>query len=237
MNTTMKAGTMKGAALFLALSAIPFAASAQDWRGDHHGRDRGGQQQQQQPSDGNTGNNGGQQHDRGGNGRGWGGRDNGSNDNGNRDGNRGWANRDNGNNNGRGWGDRGGWQRNGGNGYAPRPQMPPPQANNYYGRGNYSYRGYDRDRDYRYAPPPRVYYPNRGRGYYSVGYGYRPEPVWTVGNVYYVDDYAPTYAVDDYGDYGLYAPPRGYGWRRDDFGHYLLVAITSGIIADLLFGH
>ncbi|MBS0199098.1 MAG: RcnB family protein [Proteobacteria bacterium] len=213
----MKA-TMKGAVLFLALSAIPFAVSAQDW-GDH-GRDRG-QQQQQQPANGN---NGGQQQRDG---------------RGNRDNNgRGWANRDNNNgnnNNGRGWGDRGNWQRNG-NGYAQRPQMPPPpQANNYYGRGGYG--GYDRGRDYRYAPPPRAYYPNRGRGYYSVGYGYRPEPVWTVGNVYYGDDYAPTYSVDDYGDYGLYAPPRGYGWRRDDFGHFILVAITTGIIADLLFGH
>lgn len=186
MNTTMKAGTMKGAALFLALSAIPLAASAQDWRGDH-GRDHG--QWQQQSNDG----------------RGWGDRD------------RGDHHRD-----GRGWRDRGNWQRNG-NAYG-------------YGRGGY-YGGYDRDRDYRYAPPPRAYYPNRGRGYYSVGYGYRPEPVWTVGNVYYGDDYAPTYNVDDYGDYGLYAPPRGYGWRRDDFGHYLLVAITTGIIADLLFGH
>lgn len=209
----MKA-TMKGAVLFLALSAIPFAASAQDWR--DHGHDRG--QQQQQPANSNNG--GQQQRDGRGN------RDNNS---------RGWVNRDNGNNNGRGWGDRGNWQRNG-NGYAQRPQMPPPQqVNNYYGRGGYG--GYDRGRDYRYAPPPRAYYPNRGRGYYSVGYGYRPEPVWTVGNVYYGDDYAPTYSVDDYGDYGLYDPPRGYGWRRDDFGHFLLVAITSGIIADLLFGH
>ncbi|MBS0226329.1 MAG: RcnB family protein [Proteobacteria bacterium] len=179
----MKA-TMKGAALFLALSAVSFAASAQDWR--DHGHDRGQQQQQ----------------------RDW-----------------------------RGWGDRGNWMRNG-NGYAQRPQMPPPQVNNYYGRGGYGDRGYDRGRDYRYAPPPRVYYPQYyGRRYYSAGYGYRPEPVWTVGNVYYGDGYAPTYVVDDYGDYGLYAPPRGYGWRRDDFGHFLLVALTGGIIADLLFSH
>ena len=109
----------------------------------------------------------------------------------------------------------------------------PPQFGNY----NRGYTGYARGRDYRYAPPPRVYYPNNyGNRYYSVGYGYRPEPVWTVGNVYYGDGYAPTYGVADYGDYGLYAPPRGYGWRRDDFGHYLLVALTTGIIADLLFG-
>lgn len=224
--------TMKGAALFLALSAIPFAASAQDWQ--NHGRDRG---QQQQPGNGN---NGGQQHGRvdrsngnsASNGNpGWGNRAHGNPGNGNP----GWTNRDNGNNDRR-WGDRGGWQRGG---YGSRPQMPPPQqVNNYYGRGgNYGYRDHDRDRDYRYAPPPRTYSPSRGRGYYSIGYGYRPQPVWTVGNVYYGDDYAPTYSVDDYGDYGLYDPPRGYGWRRDDFGHYLLVAITSGIIADLLFGH
>lgn len=198
----MKA-TMKGAALFLALSALPFAASAQDWQG--HGHDRG---QQQPPANGN--NNGGQQRD-------W-------------RGNRDYANR--------GQSDHGNWQQRGNpGGYVPRPPMPPspPQVGNS-GRGYGGYNnGYARGRDYRYAPPPRAYYPpNYGRRYYSVGYGYRPEPVWTVGNVYYGDDYAPTYAIDDYGDYGLYAPPRGYGWRRDDFGHFLLVAVTTGIIADLL---
>lgn len=213
----MKA-TMKSAALFLALSAIPFAASAQDWQGDH-GHDRG---QQQQRSD-----NGGQQ-------RNWRG-DRGGNNDGNRSqadrGNRDYANRWQGDRN---QGDRNWQQRGNPGGYIPRPPMPP-QAGNYYNRG---YAGYSRGRDYRYAPPPRAYYPNNyGRRYYSVGYGYRPEPVWTVGNVYYGDDYAPTYSVADYGDYGLYAPPRGYAWRRDDFGHFLLVAITSGIIADLLLGH
>ncbi len=192
--------TMKGAALFLALSALSFAASAQDWRGDHD-RGRSYDRGQQQAQNGNNG----WQRDGNRDGRGD-----------NRD-NRGWAGNNNGN-----------WQRGGyGYRYGQRPPMPP--------RGYY---GYDRGRDYRYAPPPRVVYgSNDGRRYYSAGYGYQSQPVWMVGSRYYGDDYAPTYVVDDYGDYGLYAPPRGYGWRRDDFGHYLLVAITTGIIADLLFGH
>lgn len=44
------------------------------------------------------------------------------------------------------------------------------------------------------------------------------------------------YVVDDWRAHHLSAPPRGYHWVQsgDD---YLLVAITSGIIAQLLLGH
>lgn len=42
------------------------------------------------------------------------------------------------------------------------------------------------------------------------------------------------YVVTNYSQYHLRRPPRGYHWVRDDNGNYLLVAITSGIIADLL---
>ena len=46
--------------------------------------------------------------------------------------------------------------------------------------------------------------------------------------------YAPTYVVNDYYDYDLRQPPRGYHWRRDDRGDFLLVAIATGIIAEVL---
>jgi len=42
------------------------------------------------------------------------------------------------------------------------------------------------------------------------------------------------YVVSDYNRYHLRQPPRGYHWVRDDNNNFLLVAISSGIIADLL---
>lgn len=44
----------------------------------------------------------------------------------------------------------------------------------------------------------------------------------------------PTYVVRDYGRYHLRRPPNGYHWIRDNSGNYLMVAIASGVIADLL---
>jgi Ni/Co efflux regulator RcnB len=87
------------------------------------------------------------------------------------------------------------------------------------------HRDYDgRDRHYhprsghwdngRRGPPPWA----KGRDYRSYGYG----------NVVIV-------GVPDYGRYRLYAPRPGYRWVRDDAGHYLLVAIASGIISDILY--
>ncbi len=76
---------------------------------------------------------------------------------------------------------------------------------------------------YSYAPPPRYVSPR-----------YRDHR-WSRGHR--INDYgwAPTYVVVDYGRYGLRQPPRGHHWRRDDRGDWLLVAIASGIIADVIF--
>jgi Ni/Co efflux regulator RcnB len=41
------------------------------------------------------------------------------------------------------------------------------------------------------------------------------------------------YVVDDWRDHRLSAPPRGYHWVQAD-GDFLLVAITTGIIASIL---
>lgn len=80
----------------------------------------------------------------------------------------------------------------------------------------------------RYSPPPRVVYrpaPPRHANY----------PRWSRGARYYDRGYAPTYVVNDYYGYGLRQPPRGHHWRRDDRGDFLLVAIATGIIAEVLF--
>ena len=129
----------------------------------------------------------------------------------------------------------------------------PAEARDHHRRGHDRHhasqewrRGHDRDhrRDYRherrhdrrhdrrdrrdvrvvYAPPPRVVVRHRG------------PPPWARGHHYRHAGYAPTYVVHDYGPYGLRPPPRGYHWRRSDAGDFLLVAIATGIIADVIMG-
>ncbi|HEY9540398.1 MAG TPA: RcnB family protein, partial [Luteimonas sp.] len=62
-------------------------------------------------------------------------------------------------------------------------------------------------------------------------------PRWSRGHRYYRAGYGRTYVVNDYYSYGLRRPPSGYYWRRSDAGDYLLVAIATGIIADLILSH
>jgi len=44
----------------------------------------------------------------------------------------------------------------------------------------------------------------------------------------------PRYYVNDYRAYRLAPPPRGYRWVRPMDGHFLLVAVTTGVILDAL---
>lgn len=104
-------------------------------------------------------------------------------------------------------------------------------------RGNNHRRGHDRTvyvpgwRRPAYRVPPRAY---RHR-YAEPRVHYRaPAQRWQRGARYYDRGYGPTYVVRDYSNYGLRNPPRGYYWRRDNRGEFLLVAIASGIIADLV---
>jgi Ni/Co efflux regulator RcnB len=46
-----------------------------------------------------------------------------------------------------------------------------------------------------------------------------------------------TYVVNDWRRDHLREPPRGYHWVRSDNGDFLLVAITTGVIMDLLLQH
>lgn len=114
-----------------------------------------------------------------------------------------------------GWDDRG----RGGHGHHYRDRR---DDRRHYNSG---YRqGYRdaRHQDRRYhAPPPRVVYHSP----YGFQRGYR-----------YTRYYGgPVYVVNDYGRYHLRRPPHGHRWIRDDRGNLLMVAIATGIIADIVF--
>lgn len=48
-------------------------------------------------------------------------------------------------------------------------------------------------------------------------------------------EYRTTYVVEDWHrDRRLHEPPRGYHWVRSDNGDFLLVAIATGVITDIL---
>lgn len=98
-----------------------------------------------------------------------------------------------------------------------------------YDRHAYRYDRYDRRYDRR---APRVVYVQP-----RVVYRTAPHPHWVRGGRYYGAGYAPTYVVNDWRGYGLRTPPRGYYWRRSDSGDYLLVALATGIIADIILNH
>ncbi|BDU20690.1 RcnB family protein [Dyella sp. GSA-30] len=42
------------------------------------------------------------------------------------------------------------------------------------------------------------------------------------------------YVVEDWRTYRLREPPRGYNWVRSDNGDFLLVAVATGVITDLI---
>ncbi|WP_299346466.1 RcnB family protein [uncultured Pseudoxanthomonas sp.] len=93
-----------------------------------------------------------------------------------------------------------------------------------YRHGYHDGRRYD---DRRYYAPPRVVYRPAPPSYHRWAKGQR-----------YRDYYrGPVYVVNDYNRYHVRHPPRGYHWVRDDRGNLLMVAIATGIIADLLLHH
>jgi len=89
-----------------------------------------------------------------------------------------------------------------------------------------AHNGYYYNRAWHWGPPPSAYY---GRPGFEVGYR-----AWRRGDRlpgYYRDHVR---VIDYRGHRGLYAPPRGYHWVRDDRGDYLLVGITTGLILGAL---
>ncbi|MCW0373745.1 RcnB family protein [Xanthomonas sacchari] len=128
-----------------------------------------------------------------------------------------------------------GWGPPGPPGPPPPPPGPGPRDHGWYDRG---YRDADRERDWRDRERDR----RDARRAYDRGYRdgyrngpdvvyYRPGPPrWARGQRYY----GPNYVVYDYDRYQVRRPPYGYRWVRDDTGNLLLVAIATGIIADLV---
>lgn len=147
-------------------------------------------------------------------------------------------------------GDRGGWERRGDDHRGHR--------GNDYRR---DYRHADRGRGHGYSkkshhhhyyytpsyrpvvvyPPSYSYYP-RSSVTVTYGYSYGPyyysgySPRYSVGHYY---SYAPrrTVYINNYDHYGLYAPPSGYHWVRDnDRGDAILASVATGAIIGLVVG-
>ena len=60
---------------------------------------------------------------------------------------------------------------------------------------------------------------------------------WHKGEKIEVVYLQPRYHVEDYRHYHLAPPPRGHRWVRTDDGKFILVAVATGIIADILLHH
>ncbi|MDA3913716.1 RcnB family protein [Oleiagrimonas sp.] len=94
-------------------------------------------------------------------------------------------------------------------------------------REHHDRRGHhDRNRDGRYREYSNVRH-DRGRreGWYHTG-GRLPRAYR-----------GSRYVVNDWRGEHLRAPPRGYRWHRSDNGDFLLVAISTGIITQILLNH
>jgi Ni/Co efflux regulator RcnB len=82
--------------------------------------------------------------------------------------------------------------------------------------------GYNHDHDHDHGP-----------GFYGPP-GYHSAPPggyngWHRGGYYH----GPRYVVRDYGHYHLRPPPRGYEWVQQG-GQFVMIAVASGVIADIL---
>jgi Ni/Co efflux regulator RcnB len=97
-------------------------------------------------------------------------------------------------------------------------------------------RGHDRDRHYEH----RRQLPQYSQGGQYSHYGQQGR--WSErAPQYQRGDYLPyqfrqrAYYVNDWRAHRLYAPPRGYQWvQADNSGDYLMIAVATGLIANLL---
>lgn len=83
--------------------------------------------------------------------------------------------------------------------------------------------------------------PPHGKGHgHGPGPGFVPpglaKKAWKRGDRIDVVYLQPRYYVEDYRAYRLAPPPRGHRWVVVD-GRYVLVAVATGIIADILLHH
>lgn len=88
---------------------------------------------------------------------------------------------------------------------------------------------YDRyDSRYYYSYDGRNHPPGRHNGWHKdYRRGQRIDVVYM----------QPRYYIDDYPRYHLAPPPRGHRWVRMDDGRMILIAVATGIIADVLLHH
>jgi Ni/Co efflux regulator RcnB len=102
----------------------------------------------------------------------------------------------------------------------------------------------DRDRSYDHDGDRYVRYDRdndqgrghgRGHGRYKNWHDRGRHEGWYKRGGYLPVEYRSTrYVVYDWRDARLREPPRGYHWVRSDNGDFLLVAIATGVIVDLL---
>ena len=79
-----------------------------------------------------------------------------------------------------------------------------------------------------------------GRGHGGGDHGDHPPGQhrgWHKGERIDVVYMQPRYYVEDYRVYHLAPPPPGHRYLRDPDGRFILVAIATGIIADILLHH
>lgn len=76
-----------------------------------------------------------------------------------------------------------------------------------------------------------------GRGHYANWHDQGRHEGWYHRGGYLPVEYRTRYVVTDWRRDRLREPPRGYHWVRSDNGDFLLVAITTGIITDLILNH
>ncbi|WP_291208087.1 RcnB family protein [Hyphomonas sp.] len=140
-------------------------------------------------------------------------------------------------------GDRGGWERHDDDDYHEyrRDHRRDDRRDYRRDRRDHDYYDYRRHKPVVVYRPAYDYYPRSsvtvtygssyGPYYYS---GYRPR--YDVGHYY---SYGPrrTVYIHDYDHYGLYDPPRGYHWVRDnDSGDAILASVATGAILGLVIG-
>lgn len=98
-------------------------------------------------------------------------------------------------------------------------------------------RGYDRDRDHRDYDRDRRddHDRDRDRRDYVIVHDRGMHEGWYRRGGYVPVEYRDRrYVVDDWRAYRLAPPPPDHQWVRSDNGEFLLVAISTGIIADII---
>ncbi|MFC5526447.1 RcnB family protein [Rhodanobacter ginsengisoli] len=112
--------------------------------------------------------------------------------------------------------------------------------NRHHGDRDHGYgyrdRGY-RDHDRRYYGHGHAYAYGHDRGHRGMYDRGREEGWYRRGGYVPVEYRRGSYVVNDWRDEHLRRPRRGYHWVRSDNGDFLLVAITTGVIVDLLLHH